>query len=317
MSFRSPEWLWVLAGVPLLVPFLVARERRRAHVARRFVSERLRGVANPLRAARPWVLALAAAAASLALAGPYAGFTTVEVSTREANRVIAIDVSQSMAAEDLGTSRLAAAKAVAKRIIERHHGRIGLIAFEAGAEVISPLTGDTEAVLSLLETLQPGEIGRPGSDLGTAVIAALRLIEADAGQKADVIVMSDGEDQGRRIDEAVHRARVRGVIVSGIVVGGAEGSTIPAREGALRDSSGEVVITYARSDILQRLASGTGGTVLANPFSEHALDPLLARTVAGAQRTSEVRVPIDQFQWPLAVAFAAFFCASLLNRGAE
>ncbi|HUP47278.1 MAG TPA: VWA domain-containing protein [Thermoanaerobaculia bacterium] len=317
MSFRSPEWLWLLAAVPLVLPFLIARERRRSYAARRFVSERLRGIGNPLRVARPYVLAVAAAAVSLALAGPYAGFTTVSVSTREANRVIAIDVSHSMAAEDIGTSRLAASKAIAKRIIERHGGRVALIAFEAGAEVISPLTNDNDAVLALVETLQAGEVGRAGSDLGAAVIAALRLIESDAGQKADIVLISDGEDQGRRIDEAVNRARARGVTVSGIVVGGAEGSTIVMRDGPLRDEAGEVVVTYARADVVQRLARGTGGTSLENPFSEHALDPLLARTAAAAARTSDVRVPLDRFQWPLALAFAAFFCASLLNRGAE
>ena len=124
MTFRSPEWLWLLAAVPLLLPFLIARERRRTYIARRFVSERLRGIGNPLRIARPYVLALATAAVSVALAGPYAGFTTVAVTTREANRVIAIDVSNSMAAEDIGTARLAGAKGIARRLIERHQGRV-------------------------------------------------------------------------------------------------------------------------------------------------------------------------------------------------
>ncbi|HUP45937.1 MAG TPA: VWA domain-containing protein [Thermoanaerobaculia bacterium] len=317
MTFRAPEWLWLAATLPLVLPFLIARERRRAHIARRFVSERLRGGGNPLRTARPYVIAAAIAATSLALAGPRAGFTTVEVRTREANRIIAIDVSHSMAAEDIGTSRLAAAKAIARRIIEQHNGRIGLIAFEAGAEVISPLTNDTDALLALADTLQAGEVGQPGSDLGGAVLAALRLIEADPGQKADVILISDGEEQGRRVDDALKRARARGVTVSGIVVGSAEGSTIPARQGVLRDESGEVVLTYARADVLQRLARGTGGRVLENPFSEDALRPLLSRSAPGAVRMSEVRVPVDRYQWPLALAFLAFFGASLLNRGAE
>ena len=105
--------------------------------------------------------------------------------------------------------------------------------------------------------------------------------------------------------------------VSGIVVGTAAGSTIPARDGVLRDESGEVVLTYARGDILQRLARGTGGTSLENPFAEHELTPLLSRTSAATARTAELRVPVDRYQWPLALAFVAFFCASLLNRGAE
>src|SRR5688572_15245321 len=266
MNFRSPQWLWLLATLPVILPFLVARERRRTSIARRFVSERLRGGGDPLRALRPWMLSIAIAGISVALAGPYAGFRTVEVTTREANRIIAIDVSNSMGAEDVGTARLSAAKAITKRIVERHNGRVGLIAFESAAEVISPLTNDGDAVVALADTLQPGEVGQPGSDLGAAVLAAIRLIEADPGQKADIVVISDGEEQGRRIDDAIARARSRGVAVSGIVVGTSAGSTIPTREGALRDESGEMVLTYARADILQRLAKGTGGTSIENPF---------------------------------------------------
>lgn len=317
MSFRSPQWLWLLASLPLVLPFLIARERRRTAIARRFVAERLRGVANPLRSGRPYVVTLALAGLSLALAGPYAGFTTVEVTTREANRVVVIDVSQSMAAEDIGTARLAGAKAVARRIIEHHHGRAAVVAFEATADVISPLTNDTDALLALIDTLEPGEVGNPGSDIGGAVLMAMKLVDADRSQKADIIVISDGEEQGRRVDDAIQRARARGVSISGIVVGTPGGSSIPSREGVLRDESDEVVITYARGDVLQRLARGTGGTLLENPFSEHELEPLLIRRAGGAARISRVQVPIDRYQWPLALAFAAFFCASILNRGAQ
>ena len=318
MNFRSPQWLWLLAALPVILPFLVARERRRTSIARRFVSERLRGGGNPLRTLRPWMLSIAIAAISIALAGPYAGFRTVEVTTREANRVIAIDVSNSMAAEDVGTARLSAAKAITKRIVERHNGRVGLIAFESAAEVISPLTNDGDAVLALADTLQPGEVGQPGSDLGAAALAALKLVEADTGQKADIVIISDGEEQGTRVNQAVSRARERGVAISTIVVGASEGSTIPVpRGGVLRDESGEPVVTYARADVMERLSRGTGGTALENPFSEHELEPLLTRAAAGTERTARVRVPVDRYQWPLAVAFMAFFLGSILNRGAE
>lgn len=315
MSFRSPQWLWLLAALPLVLPFLIARERKRNAIARRFVSERLRGLANPLRGLRPYVVTLALAALSVALAGPFAGFTTVEVTTREANRIVVIDVSHSMAAEDIGTSRLAGSKAIARRIIEHHNGRAGVIAFEGTADVISPLTNDTDALLALIDTIEPGEVGNPGSDIGAAILLAMKLIDADRSQKADIVIISDGEEQGKRIDEAINRARQRGVPISAVVVGSSEGSTIPARDGVLKDESGEVVVTYARSDVLQRLARGTGGTLLENPFSEHEIEPLLTRR-AGAARTTQVRIAIDRYQWPLALAFAAFFCASLLNRGA-
>ena len=317
MTFRSPIWLWVAAAVPVVLVFLMSREAVRARLARRFSAERLRGVANPFRAARPFALTIAAAAAALAMAGPYAGYTNVAVTSRESNRVIAVDVSQSMAAEDVGSSRIAAAKAVAKRVVEHHGGRVALLTFEAAADVVSPLTNDGEAILSLLDTIQPGEVGIPGSDLGAAIEKAVQLVQIDTAQKADVILISDGEEQGRRVSEALRLARTRGVTISTILVGTEEGGPIPTADGVLRDESGEVVVTHGRSDVLERIARESGGTFLRNPFTDRALDPLLSRTEAGPAREKDVRVPVDRYQWPLALAFFAFFCGSLLNRGAE
>ena len=317
MSFRSTSLLWLLALVPFALLLLVTRERLRARIGRRFASEHLRGVANPARVLRPWLLALALLAAIVALAGPYRGFTLVPILAREVNRVLIIDVSNSMAAEDVGTSRLSAAKAIAKRLADAQEGRVALIVFEASADVVSPLTSDTDAVVSLLETLQPGEVGEPGSDVGTAILAAMRLIEADPLGNADIVLISDGEDQGARADDAIRRAKSRGVSISTVLIGSAQGSTIRTPNGPLRDSSGEVVTTYARPDVLREIAGATGGKMLTNPFAEHALDPLLGSARRAGIRVTHARIPIDRYQWPLAFAVFALFCGSLVNRGAE
>ncbi|HYK04219.1 MAG TPA: VWA domain-containing protein [Thermoanaerobaculia bacterium] len=317
MSFSRMQLLWLLALVPVLLAFLLARERTRTRVARRFATERLRGATLPARVLRPWLIAAGVALALLALAGPYAGYTLVPIIAREANRVFAIDVSNSMAAEDVGTSRLSAAKAIAARLAEEQEGRVALIVFEASPEVVSPLTTDSAAVISLIDTIVPGEIGVPGSDLGSAIIAALRLIESDTVRKADIVVLSDGEDQAARASEAIRQAKARGVEVSTIMIGSGEGSTIPTTNGPMRDSSGDVVTTHARSEILTEIAAGTGGTFLENPFAERALDALLGKAGAATNRETQARVPMDRYQWPLAFALALVFAGSLLNRGAE
>src|SRR3954447_1359155 len=309
--------LWLALLVPLALIFFLARERRRLRVARRFVSERLRGVANPLRALRPWLASLALLGCVIALAGPEAGFRVVPVEQRESNRVIAIDVSLSMDARDVGTSRLEAAKAIAKRIIDAQPGRVGLVIFESAAEVVSPLTSDGDAVEALLDSIQAGEVSNPGSDLSVALTAALRLVGGDATQRGDVVVISDGEDQSTRLDDTIAKLAQRGVPVSTILVGTASGSTIPRPEGggALVDDNGQVVTTYARPEALQKIAKETGGRFYANPFGEHALDLLAAS--GGMMKQRNVRVPIERYQWPLAFACIAMFLGSLVNRGAE
>jgi Ca-activated chloride channel family protein len=317
VSFRSISLLWLLALVPFATAFLLTRERLRNRIARRFASERLRGVETPARVLRPWLLALALAAAVFALAGPYAGFTLVPIAAREANRVLVLDVSNSMGAEDVGTSRLSAAKAIAIRLANAQQGRIALIVFEGQPEVASPLTTDTDAVASLIDTVVPGEVGEPGSDVGNAIVAALRLLENEPGVKADLVILSDGEDQGARVNEAVQRAKSRGIEVSTIVIGSAEGSTIPTGRGPLRNEEGEVVTTYARTDVLSAIARGTGGTMLENPFGARSLDPLLQNATTATQRETHTRVPVDRYQWPLGLAVLLLFAGSFVNRGAE
>jgi Ca-activated chloride channel family protein len=316
ISFRLPQMLWLAAIVPLALIFFIARERRRIRIARRFVSERLRGVANPLRVLRPWLVALSLLGCVIALAGPEAGFRTIPIEQRESNRVIAIDVSLSMAAQDVGTSRLDAAKAIAKRIIDAQQGRVGLVVFESAAEVVSPLTSDADAVEALLDSIQAGEVSNPGSDLSVALTAALRLA-GDTAQRGDIVVISDGEDQSTRLDDTIAKIAQRGVPVSTILIGTAAGSTIPRPEGGgdLVDDNGQVVTTYARPEVLEKIAAATGGKFYANPFGEHALDSLAAS--GGTMKQRNVRVPIERYQWPLAFACLFMFLGSLANRGAE
>jgi Ca-activated chloride channel family protein len=317
IAFRLPQMLWFALLVPLALVFFLAGERRRIRIARRFVSERLRGVANPLRTLRPWLLALALLGCVIALAGPEAGFRVVPIEQRESNRVIAIDVSLSMDARDVGTSRLEAAKAIAKRIIDAQPGRVGLVIFESAAEVVSPLTSDGDAVEALLDSIQAGEVSNPGSDLSVALTAALRLAGGDAAQRGDIVVISDGEDQSTRLDDTIANLAQHGVPVSTVLVGTAGGSTIPRAggNGVLVDDNGQVVTTYAHPEILQKIASATGGRFYSNPFGEHALDSLAA--TGGTLKQKNVRVPIERYQWPLACACVALFLGSLANRGAE
>lgn len=317
MTFRDPAMLWILAATPLAAWLLVSAEGARRRAARRFASERLRGVATPGRPLRPWFLTFGLVAGIVAFAGPRAGYHVIPMTARESNRVLVIDVSNSMAAEDVGTSRLAAARAIATGLAVAQQGRIAVAVFEGSSEIVSPLTTDAGAVASLVETLQPGEVGDPGSDLGGAVLTALRLIEGDPAQKADIVVISDGEDQRGRVAEAVARARGRGVHVSAILLGTAAGATIPTPAGPLRDESNQIVTTHAKREYLEQLVSGTGGRLLKNPFSKDALGPLLRTGPEGVSRETETRVPIERFQWPLGFAFAAFLAGSLLHRGGE
>jgi Ca-activated chloride channel family protein len=320
VTFREPLLLWLLAAIPPALVLLLTSETTRRTIARRFVSERLRGMANPARRLRPWLLAAALTGLAVALAGPRLGVVSLPVETHEANRVIVLDVSRSMAAEDAGGPRLDAAKAIAARLVDALPGRVGLVIFEQRAEVVSPLTTDNDAVAALLSTIQAGEVGDPGSDLAAGLNAGLKLLESDPGQSGDIVLFSDGEDQGGHADDAIARLRARGVPVTAIVIGSSAGATIPdpERHRDLEDDRGNVVRTFAQGDILGRIARATGGELLVNPFGAHALDTLAA-PAAGSRtaRMKTIEVPVERFQWPLAAGFLLMMLASLAHRGAE
>jgi Ca-activated chloride channel family protein len=180
------------------------------------------------------------------------------------------------------------------------------------------LTTDGDALLALAESLHSGEIDKPGSDIGNAVRAALRVVESTGGQQADIVVLSDGEDQGANAASAAAEARAKNVTVHAVMFGHGDGATIPAGTGSLQDEQGQTVITKANPAVLQSIARETGGIFVANPYSAallSSLDKTFTTRTAGGSRV--VHVPMERYQWPLGLALAGFLGAAFLNRGAD
>lgn len=319
LSFEQPMWLWAAVAAMPAAALLWHFESTRRRLAERFVSERLRGSSNRWRWLRPFILGAAFVSAAVALAGPRVGYEIVEVPQSDAARILVLDVSDSMSAEDVGTSRLASAKALARRTLELHDGRAALVIFEGDAEVLSPLTTDVGAVATLLDSVVAGEIGSPGSNLDSALAAALEVMDS-TGSRTDVVLISDGEQQGSTSMRSLSEVEARGVAVHAIVVGTEEGGRIPVgRPGEfLRDEAGSEVISRADSRQMEEIARRSGGTLLINPFGERSLQPISGFTADGeeAGRTT-ARVPIERYQWPLGAALLFFMLGSLVHRGAE
>jgi len=321
VTFRDAQLLWMLALSPFALLFLWWREKLRRNLSERFASARLRGTFNSLRPVRPFLILVAFTLAVASLAGPRIGYELVPAPQNQNNRIVAIDVSESMAAEDVGTSRLLVAKAVASRLIAAHGGRVGLIAFEGKAQIIAPLTNDHQAVQLLLASVQAGELGEPGSDLGDAIVQGVKLTDRVPNQSSELILISDGEDQGRGATQALPGALQRHLRISTITIGSTAGGRIPLRDraGFLKDEAGNEVVTSARTEIMKEIAVRSGGVALVNPFAEAAIRALAADGVERSSRDSAdmIRLPREQFQWPLAASFLFFLCASVANRGAE
>lgn len=318
LSFREAQLLLWLVAAALALAFLIARERRRREMADHLVSEATRGISNRLRIARPYFLGIGIALAIVALAGPRAGFTRMHVAQEARQRIVVLDVSQSMDAVDVGTSRLSAGKAIARRLLTTPGvTRAGLVVFEGKAVPVAPLTTDSDALVTLLESLRSGETEEPGSDIGAGVQAALDLLGTSLAASSDIVLISDGEDQGKSLDASIAAAEAKKVKVSAVLVGGTEPVTIPTESGPLTTEDGETVRTTPDPSTLQRIVRATGGVFLANPSATEA-EKKIAPGQTGSQRSGgEVDVPIERFQWPLTAAVFLLLLGGIANRGSD
>lgn len=320
LNFRDPRILWTLVLLVPIALFLINRDRRRRKLANRFMSERVRGQLLPGRSLRPLLLTLGIAFVIIALAGPQFGAAEQTIDTPEASLVVLLDTSLSMAASDVGTSRLAAARAVIQKVLGDYGGRAGLIVFEGNAEVISPLTDDTMAISSLLESIGVAELEVAGSNLRLAITAGLELLDRSNASSAAMLLISDGEHRAEELRDVLGQARERNVPIVTVMIGTTEGSTLPTADGTPLRVEGETVISRAREDVLAAIARGTGGRFLANPFSEGAIAQLVEAVENYALVSvseSVVRIPKNRYQIPLSLALVFFIAGSVLNRGAE
>jgi Ca-activated chloride channel family protein len=318
LTFAYPERLWLaLLAVPLFL-LLVRQESVRRTAADRFISERMRGLSNGLRSVRPYIIIGAVVAGVLAAAGPQLGFELREAPTVEANTLIVLDLSASMDVRDVGASRLVAGKALARRIIDRSPGRVGLVVYEGTAEVIAPLTDDHSAVVTLLDSLRTGELAEAGSDLSKAIEVALALAETGGTRSTEAVIISDGEHRGRAWDEQLAIARTRGLRISAIVIGTSDGGGVPDGSGGeLADEEGNLIVSRASTEPLATIADECGGTLWINPFGEETLLSLQRDfgEFTGSDRFD--RIPKERYQWPLGVSVLLFLVSLVANRGAQ
>jgi Ca-activated chloride channel homolog len=314
MTLTRYEFILAAAAMLLAVPWLVAREKTKRELARRFASERLRSRPPAARGMRPYVIGIAAALFALAAAGPRAGFTTRPRLLSAEMTVIAIDSSESMRVQDLGIPRLQFAKSLAITSLEEAGSRVGLVAFEGVAEVLSPLTIDGAALTTMIETVAPGELPEAGSNLESAIHASLDLLASSNGRKR-ILLIGDGEETEGDWRRASLRAERENVAIDTVVIGSASGGEIATESGApLRDERGEIVVSRSHPETFRAIAKMTGGRFLENPSS-----PI--RTAGATGRTEDApgveRVPIERYQWPLAAGLLLLAIGSLANRGAE
>jgi Ca-activated chloride channel family protein len=329
VSVAHPPWLLAtLAVLAALVLFWRAADRRRRAALERFAAPQLlgdltAGLSPGRRGAKRALIATGVALAGIALAGPQYGFTWEETQRRGIDVLIALDTSRSMLAQDVAPSRLERAKLAVRDLVDKlGSDRVGLIAFAGSAFLQCPLTLDHAAFLEALDALQPGIIPAPGSDLASALHTAQAALASEARNVKLLVLFSDGEDLGGGAIAAAEQAAQQGIRVFTVGVGSDAGELIPipGADGGtefLKDPDGQFVKSRLDADTLRRVAEITGGFYeplgrqgeAVAAIYERALAPLPKEELASRMR----RVPIDRYQWPLALALLCLALEPLLR----
>ena len=201
----------------------------------------------------------------IALLGPSFGISKKEIKVIGKDIMIAIDLSESMNANDIQPSRLEKIKFELKKIIDEFNtDRIGIIMFSNEAYIQCPLTYDKNALNLFIETLNTGLVPNSGTDFGPPLDLSLDKLLIDKIQKNDkskiIILISDGEDFGENTYEIVDKIKESSIKLFTVGIGTAQGTRIILRNGLFKkDKDGKEVITRLNSTSLKKIANETKG----------------------------------------------------------
>ncbi len=313
----------VLVG-PLLFLVGVLGLRARARDRARLVDphQELRFVPRFSRNRARLRVVLAASAAglcALALIGPVRGYTLRDVQRRGIDIVICIDTSRSMLVQDLKPDRLSRARREVIGLLDKLQGdRAALCAFAGDVRDVAPLSHDRETLKAFVNTLNPDDNMRGGTDIGAALTRALELFDGRTGAHEAIIVLTDGEDLEGHGLEIAKQASARGIRIYVVGMATAVGGKIPdGNRGFVKDEAGQEVVSRLGSESLTRIAEETGGAYLSAEASPIPLEELYEKRISRLEArelfAGKERIPHDRYQWPLVLAAACMLSESVLR----
>ena len=268
--FEDPIYLYALVLIPVLALirwWMMLRQRKRL---RRFGDPQLvRQLMPDVSRFRPLVkfglLLTALALLIVMLARPQMGTKISHEKRTGIETIIALDISNSMLAEDVSPSRLDRAKMMVENLVDHFtNDKIGLIVFAGEAYVQLPITSDFVSAKMFLSSIEPGLIETQGTDIAAAVNMATHSFTQEEGVGKAVIVITDGEDHEGGALEAAQEAKEKGMRVYVLGIGSSKGSPIPipGTSDYMKDNSGETVMSALNEDMCKQVAEAGGGAYI-------------------------------------------------------
>jgi Ca-activated chloride channel family protein len=266
--FANIEMLWWLITIPVFVIAYIIITKRKQRQLMEFGDPELMAQLMPDSSkSRPIVkftlLIVALALLIVAAARPQYGQQEKTVKRQGIEVMVALDISNSMLAEDVAPNRLDRAKQMLSKMIDNMtDDKVGLVVFAGEAFTQLPITCDYVSAKMFLNTISPKLISTQGTAIGAALQTAIRSFgsqESDAGRA--IILITDGENHEDDATAVAKQAQELGIQVFVIGIGKPEGSPIPVpgTNDYIKDRSGQVVVSRLNEEMCQEIAQAGKG----------------------------------------------------------
>ncbi len=261
--FANPEMLYLLALVPAaIVGYILAVISRRRALARfgntATVRELTSGVSSARNHLKFTLFVMALTLVIFAAARPQFGSKLREEKSEGVEMMIAVDVSNSMLAEDFEPSRLERTKYAIDKLFEGlRQERVGVIIFAGEAKVQLPITSDYRMAQAFAKRISPDLIAEQGTSIGKALLTAMMSFAGESDRSRAIILITDGETHDANALDVAKQAAEQGVKIFTIGIGTPEGAPIRIDGDFIRDEKGEMVVSKLNETMLEEIASTT------------------------------------------------------------
>ena len=268
--FEDPIYLWLLVLIPVLalvrfVTYRNQKKRLRQFGDLKLLKDLMPDVSHFRPRVKFWLLLAALALLVVMLARPKMGTKISQEKRTGIETIIALDISNSMRAEDIIPSRLDRSKMMIENLVDHFtNDKIGLIVFAGDAFVQLPITSDFVSAKMFLSSIDPSMMATQGTDIAAAINMAVNSFTQEEGIGKAIIVITDGEDHEGGAMEAAEAARKKGMSVYVLGVGSTQGAPIPipGTGDYMKDNTGNTVMSALNEEMCRQVAQAGGGVYI-------------------------------------------------------
>ena len=300
--FANPQYLWLLTLIPLFVVLFAGIAAQRRRRLARFgnpdtLAELMPEVSNGRVVLKFILFCGAVALVVLAAARPQFGSKLREEKARGIEMMLAVDVSNSMLAEDFEPNRLERTKYAINRLFDGlKQDRVGLIVFAGEPRVQLPITSDYRMAKAFARRIDPSQVSVQGTAIGKALEQALLSFSGETDEKRSraIILITDGENHDDDAVAVAKRAAEQGIRIYTIGIGTPEGAPIEIDGEFIRDEQGEMVVSKLNEEMLAQIADLTGGAYVRATKQDIGLDEIV-RSINEMEQSELSTVRFEEF----------------------